>query len=322
MSVFTRVERAQLDKFLERYDVGRASAFHPVAAGITNTNYYVDTEAGAFVLTLYEHHGDEELAYLLGLQLHLSSKSIACPLPVRDRRGDLFSILNHRPAAIIERLPGEVESAPGGKHCRVIGAELARFHLAGEDFAGRRANPRGAEWALAVADMLAETLDGDDRELISTTLGEYGRIDFEALPAGAIHADLFHDNALFVDDQLRGIVDFDYACDDSFVLDIAVLLQDWCVDATGEFDDARLDATLGAYQQHRRLSPSELTALPAMLRFAALRFWLSRLHDKTFPLAGELTSIKDPETCRGLLLRRRAEGELLGQRFARHLLTD
>ena len=322
MSVFTRVERAQLDKFLERYDVGRASDFRPVAGGITNTNYYLDTDAGAFVLTLYEHHGDEELAYLLGLQLHLSSKSIACPVPVRDRRGDLFSILNHRPAAIIERLPGEVESAPGENHCRAVGAELARFHLAGQDFAGRRANPRGGEWALAVTDMLAELLDGDDRELITATLGEYGKLDLQALPVGAIHADLFHDNALFVGGELRGILDFDYACDDSFVLDIAVLLQDWCVDATGEFDEARLDATLDAYQQLRRLSQAELDALPAMLRFAALRFWLSRLYDKTFPLAGELTSIKDPETCRELLLRRRAEGEILERRFKRHLLTD
>ena len=322
MSVFTRVERAQLDKFLERYDIGRASAFHPVAAGITNTNYYLDTDSGAFVLTLYEHHGDEELAYLLGLQLHLSSKSIACPVPVHDRRGDLFSILNHRPAAIIERLPGAVETSPGNGHCRAVAAELARFHLAGKDFTGRRANPRGAEWALAVADMLAEGLEGEDRDLITATLGEYGQLDFAALPAGAIHADLFHDNALFVGGDLRGILDFDYACDDSFALDIAVLLQDWCVDETGEFDDSRLDAALDAYQQHRPLSQAELAAMPAMLRFAALRFWLSRLHDKTFPLAGELTSIKDPAICRGLLLKRRMEGAALERRFARYLVKD
>lgn len=315
MSVFTSVSRQQLDKFLERYDLGRAQDFSPVAAGITNTNYYLSAEAGDFVLTLYEHHSDDELDFLLGLQLHLASNSVACPAPVRDRRGDLFSTLNNRPAAINTRLPGDPKQAPGVVHCAAVGAELARFHLAGRDYAGRRVNPRGAEWALAAGDMLADEIDAADRELLAATIREYVAIDFDALPAGAIHADLFHDNALFVGDRLHGIIDFDYACNDSFILDIAVLLHDWCIDGEGGFDDARLAACLDAYRQHRRIEAVELDALPAMLRFSALRFWLSRLHDQVYPQAGELTWIKDPAIFLRLLQRRRQEDAALRRRF-------
>ena len=286
-----------------------------MAAGITNTNSYLRSDAGDFVLTLYEHHSDDELDYLLGLQLHLSSRSVACAAPVRDRRGELYSTLNQRPAAINQRLPGEVKHAPGVVHCAAIGAELARFHLAGRDYGGNRPNPRGAEWVLAAGDMLGAEMPAADQDLLAATIDEYGGLDFDALPSGAIHADLFHDNALFVGDALRGIVDFDYACDDSFVLDLAILLHDWCIDTDGGFDDARLDAVLEAYQQQRRLGAAELAALPAMLRFSALRFWLSRLHDEVFPQVGELTWVKDPEVFRRLLQRRRAEDEALRRRF-------
>ena len=182
MSVFTNVKQPQLEAFLERYDIGRLRAFGPIAAGITNTNYTLDTEAGAFVLTLYEHHSDDELDYMLGLQRHLADRSVACAAPVGDRRGDYFSPLNQRPAAIIMRLPGEVQPRPGIAHCAAVGAELARFHAAGMDFAGRRINPRGADWVFAVSDMLDADLDDTDRLLIASTLREYQGLDFESLP--------------------------------------------------------------------------------------------------------------------------------------------
>jgi len=319
MSVFTSVKQAQLEAFLKRYEIGRLQAFSPIAAGVTNTNYYLETDAGEFVLTLYEHHSDDELNYMLGLQRHLASNAVLCPAPVPDRRDDLYSTLNQRPAAIIARLSGAVQLSPEAAHCAAIGAELARFHLAGADFAGRRDNPRGADWVLATGDMLEDDLQEDDRQLVAATLREYVRLDHEALPAGAIHADLFHDNALFDGTRLCGIVDFDYACYDSFVFDIAVLLQDWCIDARGAFEPSLTGAFLDAYQHERVLFAEEIRVLPAMLRFSALRFWLSRLYDRLFPLAGELTFSKDPEHFRRLLLARRDEDEALGRLFESYL---
>ncbi len=301
MSVYTTVEPVQLELFLSRYALGKPIDFSPIAAGITNTNYYLDTDSGGFILTLYEHHSDDELDYILGLQQHLVKRSVRCSEPQADRRGELFSTLNQRPAAIIKRLPGQVLTAPKLHHCSLIGEELARFHLAGLDYPGLRPNPRGVDWVLPTVDMLDTYLGKEDRLMIRATLLAADEHNLQALPQGAIHADLFHDNALFTDAGLGGILDFDYACNDSFVFDIAVLLNDWCLDHQAELIVDRVDAVLEGYQQHRRLQAIEFDALPILLRFAALRFWLSRLYDANFPLSGELTFIKSPEAYRQML---------------------
>lgn len=298
MSVYTTVETEQLSQFLRRYELGKPLDFKPIASGITNTNYYLDTDQGSFVLTLYEHHSDDELEYMLNLQQHLADRAVHCSQPVRDRRGDFFSSLNNRPAAIIHRLPGVVETVPDLAQCALIGAELARFHLAGMDFGGVRTNPRGLDWIVAVRDMLSDNLDEADRQAIEATLVASQRANLEALPRGAIHADLFHDNALFSGDTLGGILDFDYACSDCFALDIAVLLNDWCIDESYQLISDRVNVVLEAYQQLRPLEAEESNALPLMLRISALRFWLSRLYDKAFPLSGDLTFIKSPDPFR------------------------
>ena len=298
MSVYTSVDSAQLDAFLRRYDIGRGLALTPITAGITNSNYMLETDRGHYVLTLYEHHSDDELDYMLQLQRHLAARGLRCSQPVSDRRDEFYSTLNQRPAAIMTRIEGEVQSQPDDAQCALIGAELARFHQAGADFTRTRANPRGLDWMLAVGDMLADYLDADDRKAIAASLQAAQAVDLARLPRGPIHADLFHDNALFEGTGLGGILDFDYACNDAFVLDIAVLLNDWCIDAQQQLISSRVTAVLAAYRQHRELTALEIDALPLMLRFAALRFWLSRLYDKSFPLAGELTFIKCPDAFR------------------------
>jgi len=300
MSVYTSVDLEQLEQFLLRYDLGKALDFKPIAAGITNSNYALETDHGQFVMTLYEHHSDDELDYMLRLQRHLAKRAVRCSEPVKDRRGEFFSTLSNRPTAIIHRLPGEVQTTPDIEQCALIGAELAKFHLAGKDFEVVRSNPRGLGWIVAVRDMLQGNLDDSDKKAIESSLRATRNIALDALPRGAIHADLFHDNALFNGSVLGGILDFDYACTDCFVLDIAVLLNDWCIDRHYQLVDARVTAVIDAYQQHRTLQPAEIKALPLMLRLAALRFWLSRLYDKSFPLSGELTFIKCPEQFRDM----------------------
>jgi homoserine kinase type II len=307
MSVYTTVEIRQLEQFLLRYELGKLRDFQPITAGITNTNYYLDTERGRFVLTLYEHHADSELDYMLGLQQHLANQSVRCAEPVKDRYGHFYSSLNERPAAIIHRLPGEVETIPGPGNCASVGTELARFHLAGRNYTGWRNNPRGMEWILTVLETLKPNLESDDLNSIRATLDSCREFDLYRLPRGAIHADLFHDNALFINGELGGIVDFDYACNDNFVFDIAVLLNDWCIDSEGQLVAARVNSIIDAYQQQRRLETMELDALPLMLRLGALRFWLSRLYDKHFPLSGELTFIKRPDMFRQMHLLRSAQ---------------
>ena len=318
MSVFTTVDTVQLDEFLERYLLGRCRGLRPIAAGVTNTNYYLETDAGSFVLTLYEHHSDDELDYILGLQQHLAARSVHCSFPVVDRRGELYSNLNRRPAAIIHQLAGDVVDTPSREHCQVIATELARFHLAGQNFDAIRPNPRGLDWLVAARDMLDSELSADDDRLIDACLQDFRGADLHDLPHGAIHADLFHDNALFDGERLGGIIDFDYACSDLFVFDIAVLLNDWCVDGIGELDPELVAAVIEAYQRERSLERRELEALPLLLRIAALRFWLSRLYDKTFPLSGELTYLKSPEDFRRQLELRSESADALSDLVLPH----
>lgn len=305
MSVYTRVSTHQLRDFLCRYNIGELICHQGISAGITNTNYAVETTAGNFILTLYEQHSESALDYILGLQHHLAAKQVACAAPVLDTPGFLYSPLNQRPAAIIGRITGTICKTPTLHHCALIGAEMARFHLAGCDYATRRDNPCGLDWYVAMAKKLDPLLNHTDRQLLQEEIDIYLRYPFTSLPQGAIHADLFHDNALFDNGRLGGIIDFDYACYGTMIYDLAVIINDWCLLADGQLDVQRVEALLQAYHQLRPLENKEHDALPLMLRVGALRFWLSRLHDLKFPLQGELTFSKDPDLFRDMLVLRR-----------------
>lgn len=305
MSVYTPVNAAQLETFLRRYDIGSLVYHQGISAGITNTNYAIDTTVGAFILTLYEHHSESALDYILGLQHHLADKKVACAAPVLDTNGLLYSTLNQRSAALIARVPGAACKAVSPRHCSLIGTELAGFHLAGGDYMLKRNNPCGLDWYVLMAKNLDPVLNDSDRRLLQEEIQIYLQYPFTSLPQGSIHADLFHDNVLFDEDRLGGIIDFDYACFGSLIYDLAVIMNDWCLLEDGQLDPVRVDALLRAYDQVRPLESREHEALPLMLRVGSLRFWLSRLNDLKFPLPGELTFTKNPNEFRDMLLLRR-----------------
>jgi len=305
MSVYTSVSPDQLNSFLQGYAIGELHSYKGIVNGITNSNFWLETEGGSYVLTLYEHHEDSDLDYILGLQHHLRQKGIACASPVIDNSGRFYSTLNSKPAAINRRVGGEVSQSLTVLHCRQVGAELARFHLAGASYNNKRNNPCGNEWRLAKQRKLAGYMTKDDQKLLAEEIGAYQLFDSLDLPGGAIHADLFHDNCLFTDDALGGIIDFDYACDDAWLYDLAVTINDWCNAGDGDLDVKRMRAFLQSYDQVRPLLDIERDHLALMLRLATVRFWLSRLYDKTFPLDGELTYCKDPHEFKQMLLLRR-----------------
>ncbi|MGD8514502.1 MAG: homoserine kinase [Granulosicoccaceae bacterium] len=301
MSVYTRVDEADLTAFLAEYNVGELIDFTGITAGIENTNYFVTTTGGRFVLTLFEQLAAEELPYFLDLMAFLAEHEVPSAHPIADNAGNYLRTLKGKPAALVQRLNGYTVDHPDPAQCAALGSMLGRLHAVGHEFTEHRDNDRGPHWWRVTADKLGDRLSVDDRAMLDAELAFQGNFRDNTLPRGVIHADLFRDNALFLDEELTGIIDFYYACNDVLLYDLAVTVNDWCSTASGALDPARSEAMLGAYCAQRPVSDDEITAWPVMLRAAALRFWLSRLHDKHFPKEGEITHIKDPEVFRHIL---------------------
>lgn len=311
MAVFTPVPREQLDAWLARYPVGALRDVRGIADGIENTNYFVDTEGGRWVLTLFERLPAARLPFYLDLMRHLAARGIACPDPVADRDGALFSTLAGRPAALVSRLPGRGVARPALVHCAPVGDLLARMHLAARDYPGRQPNLRGLDWWVDTAPRVAPFLAADQAALLADEIDVQRRFaateGCRALPSSAVHADLFRDNVLFDGDRLGGVIDFYFAGVDTWLFDLAVACNDWCIDdATGLPDAVRLDALLGAYQARRPLCDAERAAWPTLMRAAALRFWLSRLYDLHLPRPAKMVTPKDPLEFERILRARRA----------------
>mgnify|MGYP001012704940 CR=1 FL=1 len=307
MSVYTRVERDDLETFLARFDTGALIDYEGIRAGIENTNYFVDTEGGRYVLTLFESLGDEELPFFLGLMAHLAERGVPTAHPLANLQGDYLEHLKGKPAALVCRLTGRSVDHPLPGHCQAIGESLARMHNAGGDYAGQRDNDRGPHWWQRTSQLLDGHLDPAQRRLLDDELAFQHAHRDDRLPRGIVHADLFRDNALFEGERLTGIIDLYYACRDVLLYDVAVTVNDWCSQTGGELDTERAAALLAAYARVRPFTEAEHAAWPVMLRAAALRFWLSRLKDQHFPREGELTHIKDPGEFRRILERRIAE---------------
>ena len=306
MSVFTRVTVEQLSAWLKRYAIGTLADLQGIAAGIENTNYFVTTSHGRFVLTLFEKLTTEELPFYLNLMAHLARRGIPCPAPIADQSNKYLGILNGKPATLVTCLPGAPVSAPQAPHCERVGAMLADMHLAGRGYNGKLENPRGPRWWREAAPKVAAFLNEARRELLASELEFQAQHRALDLPRGPVHADLFRDNVLFEGNRIGGVIDFYFAGLDALLFDVAVTVNDWCVDPAGEIDGERASALLAAYRGTREFTPSEREAWPVLLRAAALRFWLSRLYDFYLPRAGELTHAHDPEHFRRVLEARRA----------------
>ena len=312
MSVYTKVSPEQLSAWLKRYAIGSLLELQGIADGIENTNYFVTTTQGRYVLTLFERLRFEELPFYLNLMAHLARHGIPCPAPVADRDQSLLGALNGKPATLVTRLSGAPVFDPGERHCGQVGAMLAAMHLAVAGYDGTLENPRGLRWQRQAAPQIVPFLDDSLKALLASELEFQAQQRVEILPRGPVHADLFRDNVLFegggdgTTQRIGGIIDFYFAGIDTLVFDVAVTLNDWCVDAAGNIEPGRARALLAAYQGARALTPAEREAWPSMLRAAALRFWLSRLHDFYLPRPGELTHAHDPEHFRRILELRRA----------------
>ena len=308
MAVYTEVSFDEANKLMQGLDLGQLQSMQGCSGGIENTNYFVATERGEFVLTLFERLNFAQLPFYLALMKHLASRGIPVPDPAADPSGIYLHTLKNKPATLVNRLTGSSAMAPTAAHCAAVGAMLARMHLQARDFEATQPNLRGLAWWNETVPVVLPFLDAACSALIQSELAYQNHVAqsayYAALPRGAIHADLFRDNVLFdstaapsgdASPRLSGFFDFYFAGVDSYLFDIAVCLNDWCVDlASGAGNAPRALAFLGAYDAVRTLTAAERALLPAMVRGAALRFWISRLWDFHLPREASMLKAHDP----------------------------
>ena len=312
MAVFTEVSPAAAQALLTRLQLVELRALRGIEGGIENTNYFVTTDTGEFVLTLFERLSAEQLPFYLHLMRHLAHAGIPVPEPQADARGEILHSVCGKPAAVVNKLHGRSQLAPQAVHCAAVGAMLARMHLAGQGFERQQPNLRGLPWWNETVPVVLAHLDAEQAALLQSELAYQNHIAassaYTALPRGPVHADLFRDNVMFDGEQLTGFFDFYFAGVDTFLFDLAVCLNDWCIDwETGAHDAARFDAMLAAYQSVRPLSAAERSLLPAMARAGALRFWISRLWDYHLPREAQVLTPHDPRHFERVLRQRIAQ---------------
>lgn len=299
MAVFTAVSLDDVAPWLQQFPLGKATAIKGIASGIENSNFFITTEAGEYVLTIFEVLRFDQLPFYLNLMRHLAERGVLVPAPVPNAQGELVVALHGKPASVVSKLEGTSQMSPGPVHCAAVGAMLARMHLAAVDFPLSQSNLRGLDWWNETTPKVLPHLDDDNAALLRAEMHFQQAFaaseHYHRLARGPIHADLFRNNVMFSGDQLTGFFDFYFAGCDTWLFDMAVTVNDWCIDlATGELDTPRVRAMLDAYHAVRPFTHDEHASWQAMLRAAALRFWLSRLYDFHQPRAAEMLTPHDP----------------------------
>lgn len=303
MAVFTEVSRDAAAEMMRRLNLGTLTELRGIAGGIENTNYFADTvhegQTRHYVLTLFERLTHAQLPFYLYLMQHLAAKGIPVPAPAADATGQILHTLCGKPAAVVNKLPGRSELAPSVGHCAQVGAMLARMHLAGQDYARVQPNLRGLAWWNETVPVVLPHVTPEQARLLQSELAYQNQVaatpSYQSLPRGPVHADLFRDNVMFHEGRLSGFFDFYFAGCDTWLFDLAVCLNDWCIDLpSGAPVMDREIAMLQAYEDVRPFSADERQGLPAMKRAGALRFWISRLWDWYLPREASMLKPHDP----------------------------
>ncbi|MBV8620909.1 MAG: homoserine kinase [Curvibacter sp.] len=303
MAVFTEVSFAEAKTLLHRLGLGELSELRGIEGGIENTNYFASSERDGvtahYVLTLFERLSAEQLPFYLYLMKHLAQAGIPVPDPQADARGEVLHRVCGKPAAVVNRLQGRSQLAPQAVHCAAVGDMLARMHLAGRSYERRQPNLRGLPWWNETVPVVLPYLEAAQADLLRAELAYQNHVaasaEHEALPVGPVHADLFRDNVMFDGERLTGFFDFYFAGVDSWLFDVAVCLNDWCIDlASGQHDEHRARAFVEAYAAIRPFTAQERALFPALLRAGALRFWISRLWDFHLPREASMLKPHDP----------------------------
>ncbi|MDA9913763.1 homoserine kinase [Methylophilaceae bacterium] len=293
MAVYTSLSQSEVETFISKFNIGKLKSYAGISGGVTNSNFFINTDSCEAVLTIFEELNFEDLDYYFSFMQHLSTHGFLCPRPISDSNNNLIHDLKGKPAALISKLPGKVFEEINDHQLIELAKSFAEMHLISLKFNTQKKNERDLQWMKDTFSMFANKISSEQRELINEELSFLENLS-ENLPRGVIHADLFRDNVLFEENRLGGIIDFYYACNDFFIYDIAIVINDWCIDPNGIIIERRKKLFIEAYDSIRQLNNSEYEALNSYLRLAAMRFLISRFRDQFNEKDAELNTIKDP----------------------------
>jgi len=304
MAVYTSINSNDLCEWFKEFNFKNLIDFKGISSGVTNSNFVIFMPDSKYILTIFEHNDIEELPFYVDLMTYLSKNSFLCPRPIENNSGQALALLKEKPALMVSFLDGKEIAIRHSRSCYSVGQYLARLHLATNNFPQSNKNTRGLDW-MSVMDLnLKKYLSIEDQKIIELEINYHKEIDKVELPEGIIHGDLFMDNVLFLNGKVSGFIDFYYACNERFIYDIAIAINDWCIDKDGKINKLMYIEFIKGYQSERELTANEQDYMNVALRLAALRFWLSRLEDFHNMKEGEITSIKDPNHFKNILLDR------------------
>ena len=306
MAVYTSINSNDLNDWIEKFNFKDLVNFKGISSGVTNSNYLIQMAHSNYILTIFEHNNIEELPFYIDLMTYLAKENFLCPRPIENKNGQALGLLKEKPALMVSFLDGKEKAIRSPKSCYLVGQYLAKLHLTANNFSQLNKNTRGLDWVSDMYLNLKKYLSLEDQGILELEINYHKEMDKVELPEGIIHGDLFKDNVLFLNDKVSGFIDFYYACNEKFIYDIAIAINDWCIDQDGKINKSMFLEFIKGYRSERKLTDNEQEYLNVALRLAALRFWLSRLEDFYNAKKGEITSIKDPKHFKDILLDRQA----------------
>jgi homoserine kinase type II len=304
MAVYTSINSSDLNEWFKKFNFENYIDFKGISSGVTNSNYVIFMPNSNYILTIFEHNHIEELQFYVDLMTYLAKENFLCPRPIENNSGQALGLLKSKPALMVSFLDGKEIAVRNSNNCYLVGQHLARLHLATNNFPQSNKNTRDLSWISDMYLKLKEYLSLEDQKIIELEINYHEKIDKVELPEGIIHGDLFRDNVLFLNDKVSGFIDFYYACNEKFIYDIAIAINDWCIYDDGKINKLLYLEFIKGYQSEKKLTDNENEYFNSALRLAALRFWLSRLEAFHDAKEGEITFIKDPNHFKDILVNR------------------
>jgi len=304
MAVYTSINSSDLTEWFKKFNFENYVDFKGISSGVTNSNYVVFMSNSNYILTIFEHNNIEELQFYVDLMTYLARENFLCPRPIENNSGQALGLLKGKPALMVSFLDGKEVVVRDSNNCYLVGQHLARLHLVTNNFPQSNKNTRDLSWISDIYLNLKAYLSLEDQKIIELEINYHKEIDKSELPEGIIHGDLFRDNILFLNDKVSGFIDFYYACNEKFIYDIAIAINDWCIYDDGKINKLLYSVFIKGYQSERKLTDNENEYFNSALRLAALRFWLSRLEAFHNAKEGEITFIKDPNHFKNILVNR------------------